>query len=257
MVFRPAGTASSSSHWTLVSRVMNTRSTQKRCVFSSYGFGPYPSLCCTLPMALRHSKRGLTSTRRALCTCIGILLLLSMVKEWPWPGRASSEGGIERILLASANLFCFFPKLLVAVLPTEVHAWAWFTVRLTSRSADALWSRVAPKHATLDAPTPRQRPQSSAEGYDLSIELRGLPPPLARLLIWDILLLVSKHLHYADVVSLSMASKQMRNAILPPVERVTRLRQLKMHTLDRVSGLECDICQAPICPVQSITPLTP
>lgn len=188
-----------------------------------------------------------------------IATLLLGTEEWPWPESRAPESYLEVVPLALKRLLLFLPKAIIMFLPKRVHVWTWYTVRLVSKLAIGL-QRKQPRGKKPQNLHPK-RPKRVRSGYEeisteqgktkMSIELEEISHPLARLLFWDMLILIAQDLHYSDIISLSLTSKQMRNTILPSADRLARLERLKKHTLDSHSKLQCDICGAPVCEVSS------
>ncbi|EGE79155.2 uncharacterized protein BDCG_01572 [Blastomyces dermatitidis ER-3] len=71
--------------------------------------------------------------------------------------------------------------------------------------------------------------------------------PLARFLHLDILTLVAQHLHYQDLVNLSLSSKEMRETVFPDGHSSGRLGILRIYACDNATKTGCFVCQFPIC----------
>ncbi|KLJ05895.1 hypothetical protein EMPG_10677 [Blastomyces silverae] len=71
--------------------------------------------------------------------------------------------------------------------------------------------------------------------------------PLARFLHIDILTLVAQHLHYQDLVNLSLASKEMRQTVFPDGHSGGGLGILRIYACDNATKTGCFVCQFPIC----------
>ncbi|KAF2788288.1 hypothetical protein K505DRAFT_366603 [Melanomma pulvis-pyrius CBS 109.77] len=74
------------------------------------------------------------------------------------------------------------------------------------------------------------------------------PTKLADFLgIYDILMLVVEDLHYTDIVNLSLASKSVREAVLPAEDYERRLNHFRMYTCESDSKEQCWVCTNQIC----------
>ena len=185
---------------------------------------------------------------RAVClrVVIGCICLFSFGDRWPWPETKAPEGKLELVLWHLKRLVFIIPKITIAFLPKRIHAWTWFTVRFIFKLQVAFKGKFSWKKKRQSL---RVGPEKSSSAHDEKLH------PLARLLYWDILLLVARDLHYSDVISLSLASKQMRETILLRTDRQARLGLLKKYTLDAEYTRQCDVCGAPVCDVSSLLPL--
>ena len=67
-------------------------------------------------------------------------------------------------------------------------------------------------------------------------------------LSYDLLMLIVRELHYVDVINLSLASRNLRDALLPRADIAARTQALKIYTCE-VRKSECSICGNQICPV--------
>ena len=67
-------------------------------------------------------------------------------------------------------------------------------------------------------------------------------------LSYDLLMLIVRELHYVDVINLSLASRSLRDALLPRADIAARTQALRIYTCEG-SKSECSICGNQICPV--------
>ena len=72
--------------------------------------------------------------------------------------------------------------------------------------------------------------------------------PYGGFLSYDLLMLIVRELHYVDVINLSLASRSLRDALLPRADIAARTRALRVYTCEG-SNSECSICENQICPV--------
>ncbi|KAF1999891.1 hypothetical protein P154DRAFT_535133 [Amniculicola lignicola CBS 123094] len=76
----------------------------------------------------------------------------------------------------------------------------------------------------------------------------GTPSELSEFLgIYDILMLVTEDLHYADIINLSLTSKSVREAVLPAQDYDYRVGHFKRYTCNRESKQDCWVCTQQIC----------
>ncbi|PGG95756.1 hypothetical protein GX51_08137, partial [Blastomyces parvus] len=71
--------------------------------------------------------------------------------------------------------------------------------------------------------------------------------PLARFLHIDILTLVAQHLHYQDLVNLSLASKEMRQTVFPYGHSGGGPGILRIYACGNATKTGCFVCRMPIC----------
>lgn len=80
----------------------------------------------------------------------------------------------------------------------------------------------------------------------------GEPSPLSNFLgIYDMLMAVTEELHYSDVMSLSLVSKSVREAVLPSHDLQRRLGAFKTYTCRDNETRHCWVCSRQICVVWS------
>lgn len=174
--------------------------------------------------------------------------------DWPWPEKFLYWNSLsEYILWLLQRPLLGLLKFIIALMPQRVHAWAWFSVRMVSKTGVGL-------RKTIFRPKRRQYKNSKqirARYEAVSTEQNEKIHPLARFLFWDMLILVAEDLHYSDIINLTLTSKQLRATILPPADRLVRLDLLKKHTLDSKSQMQCDVCGAPVCRVSCTTSQSP
>lgn len=79
----------------------------------------------------------------------------------------------------------------------------------------------------------------------------GEQTPLAEFLgIYDMLMLVTEHLHYIDINNLSRVSKSVREAVLPEQDFERRMKVFKLYTCSTTPHKEqCWTCNNQVCAV--------
>ncbi|KAH7384241.1 hypothetical protein DE146DRAFT_622413 [Phaeosphaeria sp. MPI-PUGE-AT-0046c] len=83
----------------------------------------------------------------------------------------------------------------------------------------------------------------------------GAPSPLSNFLgIYDMLMAVTEELHYSDIMSLSLVSKSIREAVLPSDDLERRLRTFKTYTCKNNETKDCWVCSKQICTVWNTFP---
>jgi hypothetical protein len=84
------------------------------------------------------------------------------------------------------------------------------------------------------------------------------PNPLSDFLgIYDMLILVTGHLHYNDTMYLSLVSKSVRESVLPSQDLARRLQVFKLYTCAPAQKASCWACSTQICPECRHLPLIP
>jgi hypothetical protein len=77
---------------------------------------------------------------------------------------------------------------------------------------------------------------------------QGEPTPLAQFLgIYDMLMIVTQHLHYVDLLNLSCVSKSVRNSVLPHNDLYRRLTVFKQYTCSELHKSPCSVCSTQVC----------
>ena len=66
---------------------------------------------------------------------------------------------------------------------------------------------------------------------------------------YDLLMLIVRELHYVDVINLSLASRSLRDSLLPRGGVAARTQALRDYTCES-SKSECSMCGNQICPVR-------
>ena len=132
-------------------------------------------------------------------------------------------------------------------LPRNVQArirYSWRSARKwTSYKGSLAASKVNPTGIHL----PQWLHRSGASDEKLvQILLADLP--------YDILQLIAVEVHYADLVNLSMVSKQVRAAMFPGLEDNTEDRQLRFHSCRGNMKSSCWTCGVQVCGVSRLPP---
>lgn len=159
--------------------------------------------------------------------------------------------------------------MLIALMPKPVHAWAWLLYIISLKICQAIlmiflptpsrqpswlrqirrWRKRKPTSATEVEKAPSSSSSSKEE------------EALARLLIWDVVILIAHDIHYADIISLASTSKRIRETVLPAKERQGRLATLRKYTLCAQAlsppTLDCETCGMQTCSVSPAHPPLP
>ena len=204
--------------------------------------------------------------------------LINWLIKWPWwhsypfiqPGHGSIQNKLAVVLiLIFIDIPLLGPTLLIAMLPTITHQWMWIGIRFTGKFSSMLWQRltwavrdrmptgkprqpvVTERKKSLELKVlPKHRPSTSASRLSAEMPPQPRTPEdrLADFFIVDILMLVSRDLHFRDLINLSLTSKRMRQLILPPgPEAAGRWHLYKLYTCDPNTRRRCDGCPAQIC----------
>lgn len=93
------------------------------------------------------------------------------------------------------------------------------------------------------------KPITLAIALSLELQLEQYGHPMR----YDVLMLIASRLHYADIVSLSLASKALRQVIFPPYIRAAKSEMLRIQCCEDGTKTECWICRSQICRVGVLT----
>lgn len=136
-------------------------------------------------------------------------------------------------------VFLAVPTLLFRCLPHAFQAWTLFTARYSFKFIQA-W--VYQKDPSVHSDRDHLKLQA---GFSY---VGTRPTPLADFLsVYDVFLLVTQNLHYADVVNLSLVSKSVRYATLSPSADSYQPTYLRKYTCDPKSRRHCHICLDQTC----------
>lgn len=160
------------------------------------------------------------------------------------------------IIFGVAPLFCLLPEF--------VHRWIYFwfaynrklylglppSVRniptwVSDYAAGRIPIRPRPLHYLN-----RRREVRTPEDFGLQLPVvRLVQAPIEKSLSLDILLLISQHLHYVDLVNLSLASRDLRQFIFP--SDASTIKYLKTYCCGSQATYECWACFRPLCLVRT------
>lgn len=153
----------------------------------------------------------------------------------------------------------YLPRGTVALVPFTLYTTPVFIFRLCVPRKAKVPVRTARRYAAKTALGAEQKTEIALKGLKTQIFNKdniaryqgtdGEPTQLAQFLgIYDMLMMVTQHLHYVDVLSLSSVSKSVRNSVLPHDDLHRRLTLFKRSTC-RGGGARtpCSVCWIPIC----------
>ncbi|OJD17486.1 hypothetical protein AJ78_02407 [Emergomyces pasteurianus Ep9510] len=83
----------------------------------------------------------------------------------------------------------------------------------------------------------------------VQFETKDRDAPLVRFLHIDILTIVAQHLHFQDLVNLSLASKEMRRMLFPNGHFGNETAILRIYACDNATKVGCFVCRFPVCGV--------
>jgi hypothetical protein len=161
------------------------------------------------------------------------------------------------------DLVLLVPTFIIALMPNIIQRWLWLAIRFTAKLSLTLWQSartppsepLEPKHKKRDielrvVPVKRREPVSpkGEELPKLAVQSQTAEERLADFLIFDVLVLISRDLHYQDLVNLSVTSKRIRQAVFPDGECQHRTRIFGLYTCgSNPSPKSCDGCGRRIC----------
>ncbi|KAF2011242.1 hypothetical protein BU24DRAFT_277346 [Aaosphaeria arxii CBS 175.79] len=154
------------------------------------------------------------------------------------------------MVIAFAVLICVIPLLLLKCLPISLKV----RIRYARRYLTKVLGRVPPPtEIKLADLTPFRKPGGKSRKREYRGTDPGTPNNLSDFLgIYDMLMLVTQHLHYSDIQSLSLVSKSVREAILPSDTPISvRDLHFRMYTCSSEDDINdkrpCYVCNAQIC----------
>ena len=124
--------------------------------------------------------------------------------------------------------------------------------RYFAKSRQRVKSDKPIKLRTLDNMTWRHDKPTALAIFSLELQLERYGRPLA----YDLLMLIALNLHYTDIVNLSLASKDLRQAVFPSPILATRSEELRIQSCENGSKAQCWICTSQICSVRWMSLIT-
>ena len=104
----------------------------------------------------------------------------------------------------------------------------------------------------------RMEPNSKNHIVERYQGAEGQSTPLAQFLgVYDMLMLVSEHLHYIDLMNLSSVSRSVRGSVLPPNDLHRRICTFRLYTCQYESKTSCWTCPKQTCDGCHQLPLIP
>ncbi|KAF2111477.1 hypothetical protein BDV96DRAFT_467360, partial [Lophiotrema nucula] len=159
-------------------------------------------------------------------------------KQW----LAESAIAVPRLFFGILLGLAYIPVIFFRCLPLAVKS----RTRYTRRYADKVRQRV-----DQNLPSPEEiKMKVMKRNEKMSYQNQDLPEavPLANFLgIYDILMLVVPHLHYTDILNLALASRSLREAVLPASDHDQRLSHFRLYTCSESSKTQCWVCTNQIC----------
>ena len=153
----------------------------------------------------------------------------------------------------------YLPMGAVMLVPFILHTIPVFVFRICLPKKVKVPVRTARRYAVKTTLGAEQKTEIALKGLKTQLFNKdtirryqgtdGEPTQLAQFLgIYDMLMMVTQHLHYADVLSLSSVSKSVRNSVLPYDDLHRRLNLFKQYTC-RGGGAKtpCSVCWIQIC----------
>lgn len=83
-----------------------------------------------------------------------------------------------------------------------------------------------------------------------NVQIDAATTKLTKFLHIDILSLISQHLHYVDLINLSMTSKAIRAVVFPSAEIGDHADQLRRYTCEDDNKSQCWTCGIQVCQVR-------
>lgn len=141
------------------------------------------------------------------------------------------------------------PRYSIHFLPRPVQSQLRFRLRCINKMSQLVYMPVREvRHQFPQSFTTSKRHQPP-EPKEVQCKSKNQRKPLARFLHIDILTLVAQHLHYQDLVNLSLTSKEMRQTVFPDGHLGSERGILRVYTCDSDTKTGCFLCRFPICGV--------
>ncbi|KAK2772971.1 hypothetical protein FQN52_004805 [Onygenales sp. PD_12] len=181
-------------------------------------------------------------------------LLLSMRSAGGVPDASWLVTSFE-ILVASfllpPRIAVYFLCLLFVLLPKCTKPPVRFVFRSVSKACQTIYIPIWRRLKLLRVwhfLSRRHRPRAENEGeeWNKTIPVSGCSA-LADFLHIDILTLVSEHLHYQDLVNLSLTSKRLRATVFPNGHGRSGASILRRYACNPATRSQCWVCTMPLC----------
>jgi hypothetical protein len=159
----------------------------------------------------------------------------------------------KTVVLFVAGLFYYLPRCLFRALPLSIQAPIRASRRYVVKAS--IGAERNTETTIMQLKTNITKQADAVGGYNGS---GGVKTPLAQFLgVYDMLMLVTEHLHYTDMITLSRVSKSVRQSILPTQDLSRRLAVFKTYTCDPEHKVPCWTCNKQTCSDCHILPLIP
>ncbi|ORY19569.1 hypothetical protein BCR34DRAFT_134628 [Clohesyomyces aquaticus] len=183
----------------------------------------------------------------ALIVFINIIVSFNLFREHRRKGNSFKQW-LSELTVAFPQflaIFVYVPWFLLVLifrcLPLSLKSRTRFGRRYAVKTAQRLPTPHEVKMKTMSM-TRRDGKKRYKGGED------GNPTGLAEFLgIYDVLMLVVEDLHYADIVNLSLASKSVREAVLPAADYDRRIKHFRMYACEPETKSQCWVCANTIC----------
>ncbi|OCL05466.1 hypothetical protein AOQ84DRAFT_355945 [Glonium stellatum] len=162
------------------------------------------------------------------------------VRQW----CIDTATGTLKIITTIFCCFALLPVCLFNCLPMCIKSRARFIARCVAKTSRRMPS---PREIKLQ----RMRPKNPKPHYEGRYEGKGTA--FTDFLCYDVLVLISRDLHYVDLVNLSLASKSVREVVFPRADFATRSEHFKMYSCDELTKTQCWVCTVQVCTSCQIT----
>lgn len=159
-----------------------------------------------------------------------------------------------KVLLLIPYCICYgliiLSRLSIYTLPYSTQSRIRFGLRYINKASQVVYVPIQELlQKTPISLTFFKRRRSPPEHKEVQVETKSESAPLARFLHIDVLTLVAQHLHYQDLLNLSLASKEMRRTLFPDGHFGNGARILRIYACDSDTKAGCFVCRFPICGV--------
>ncbi|KAI9767063.1 MAG: hypothetical protein M1839_004637, partial [Geoglossum umbratile] len=158
---------------------------------------------------------------------------------------------VPKALMLIPWLLWLVPRFLVHLIPRTMRARILYSIRYLAKFSGRVRAPMAIKMRSLrqerDLGSTGDFPRGDSEVLRSDwVPGGGDGASLARLLVYDILVLIAQDLHFGDLTNLSLASKNVRQAIFPAPEFAARSECLRRYSCAGEKG-RCWACDIQIC----------
>ncbi|KKZ62181.1 hypothetical protein EMCG_03319 [[Emmonsia] crescens] len=181
---------------------------------------------------------------------IGLIVSIRGIRsQMPPEGRRKEPYIFTALKVVLLIPYCIYygliilSRLSIYALPYSIQSRIRFGLRYINKASQVVYVPIQELlQKTPISLTCFKRRRSPPEHKEVQVETKSESAPLARFLHIDVLTLVAQHLHYQDLLNLSLASKEMRRTLFPDGHFGNGARILRIYACDRDTKAGCFSC---------------